>query len=33
MLEPVKKDIARNNIFTDNYLRAILRLKSFSNAH
>lgn len=29
MLEPVKKDIARNTIFTDNYLSTVLRLKSF----
>ena len=25
VLEPVKKDIARNNIFTDNYLRTTFR--------
>jgi hypothetical protein len=31
VLEPVKKDIARNNIFTDNYLRAAFSTDNFSN--
>ena len=31
MLEPVKKDIARNNIFTDNYLRTTFSTDNFSN--
>ncbi|WP_020603792.1 hypothetical protein [Spirosoma spitsbergense] len=30
MLEPVKKDIARNNIFTDNYLRTAFSTDNFS---
>jgi hypothetical protein len=30
VLEPVKKDIARNNIFTDNYLRTNLSTDNFS---
>src|SRR6478736_338644 len=31
VLEPVKKDIARNNIFTDNYLRTTFSTDNFSN--
>ncbi len=31
VLEPVKKDIARNNIFTDNYLRTNFSTDNFSN--
>ena len=31
VLEPVKKDIARNNIFTDNYLRTTFSTNNFSN--
>lgn len=31
VLEPVKKDIARNNIFTDNYLRTTFSADNFSN--
>lgn len=31
VLEPVKKDIARNNIFTDNYLRTAFSTDNFSN--
>ncbi|RYC69716.1 acetylxylan esterase [Spirosoma sordidisoli] len=31
MLEPVKKDIARNNIFTDNYLRTTFSADNFSS--
>ena len=31
VLEPVKKDIARNNIFTDNYLRTTFTTNNFSN--
>jgi hypothetical protein len=30
VLEPVKKDIARNNIFTDNYLRTAFSTDNFS---
>ncbi|GAA4419986.1 hypothetical protein GCM10023187_54860 [Nibrella viscosa] len=30
MLEPVKKDIVRNNIFTDNYLRTTFAADNFS---
>jgi len=30
MLEPVKKDIARNNIFTDNYLKTTFSADNFS---
>jgi hypothetical protein len=30
VLEPVKKDIARNNIFTDNYLRTTFSTENFS---
>ncbi|GAB3547607.1 acetylxylan esterase [Spirosoma fluminis] len=30
VLEPVKKDIARNNIFTDNYLRTTFSTDNFS---
>ncbi|MES2794309.1 MAG: acetylxylan esterase [Bacteroidota bacterium] len=31
VLEPIKKDIARNNIFTDNYLRSAFQTDNFSN--
>ena len=31
VLEPVKKDIARNNILTDNYLRTTFSTDNFSN--
>jgi hypothetical protein len=31
VLEPVKKDITRNNIFTDNYLRTTFSTDNFSN--
>lgn len=31
VLEPIKKDIARNNIFTDNYLRTTFSADNFSN--
>jgi hypothetical protein len=31
VLEPVKKDIARNSIFTDNYLRTTFSTDNFSN--
>jgi len=31
VLEPVRKDIARNNIFTDNYLRTNFSTDNFSN--
>jgi hypothetical protein len=31
VLEPVKKDIARNNIFTDNYLRTSFSTNNFSD--
>jgi hypothetical protein len=31
VLEPVKKDIVRNNIFTDNYLRTTFSTDNFSN--
>jgi len=31
VLEPVKKDIARNNIFTDNYLTTTFSTDNFSN--
>ena len=31
VLEPVRKDIARNNIFTDNYLRTTFSTNNFSN--
>lgn len=31
VLEPVKKDITRNNIFTDKYLRAAFSTDNFSN--
>jgi hypothetical protein len=31
VLEPIKKDIARNNIFTDNYLRTTFSTDNFSN--
>ncbi|MBD2704643.1 acetylxylan esterase [Spirosoma sp. BT702] len=31
VLEPVKKDIVRNNIFTDNYLRTTLSADNFSS--
>lgn len=31
VLEPVRKDIARNNIFTDNYLRTTFATDNFSN--
>ena len=31
VLEPVKKDIARNNIFTDNYLRTTFSTDNFSS--
>ncbi|MEJ8843885.1 hypothetical protein WG954_15950 [Lacibacter sp. H375] len=31
VLEPVKKDIARNNIFTDNYLKTAFSTDNFSN--
>lgn len=31
VLEPVKKDIVRNNIFTDNYLRTAFSTDNFSN--
>lgn len=31
VLEPVKKDIARNNIFTDNYLRTTFSANNFSD--
>lgn len=31
VLEPVKKDIARNNIFTDNYLRTTFSADNFSS--
>jgi hypothetical protein len=31
VLEPVRKDIARNNIFTDNYLRTTFSTDNFSN--
>ena len=31
VLEPIKKDIARNNIFTDNYLRTMFSENNFSN--
>lgn len=31
VLEPVKKDIARNNIFTDNYLRTTFAADNFSS--
>ncbi len=31
VLEPVKKDIVRNNIFTDNYLRTAFSNDNFSN--
>jgi hypothetical protein len=31
VLEPVKKDIARNNIFTDNYLKTNIAADNFSN--
>lgn len=31
VLEPIKKDIARNNIFTDNYLRTTFSTENFSN--
>lgn len=31
MLEPVKKDIVRNNIFTDNYLRTAFSTDNFSS--
>jgi hypothetical protein len=31
MLEPVKKDIARNNIFTDNYLKTAFSTGNFSS--
>ncbi|TWI85083.1 hypothetical protein IQ13_0238 [Lacibacter cauensis] len=31
VLEPVRKDIARNNIFTDNYLRTTFAADNFSN--
>jgi len=31
VLEPVKKEIARNNIFTDNYLRTNFSTDNFSN--
>ena len=31
VLEPVKKEIARNNIFTDNYLRTTFSTNNFSN--
>jgi hypothetical protein len=31
VLEPVKKDIVRNNIFTDNYLRTAFATDNFSN--
>ena len=31
VLEPVKKDIARNNIFTDNYLRTAFSTDNFSS--
>lgn len=31
VLEPIKKDIARNNIFTDNYLRTTFTENNFSN--
>jgi hypothetical protein len=31
VLEPVKKDIARNNIFTDNYLRTTFSTNNFSD--
>lgn len=30
VLEPIKKDIARNNIFTDNYLRSEFKNNNFS---
>lgn len=30
VLEPIKKDIARNNIFTDNYLRNTFKTDNFS---
>ena len=30
VLEPIKKDIARNNIFTDNYLRSEFKSNNFS---
>ena len=30
VLEPIKKDIARNNIFTDNYLRSEFKSSNFS---
>jgi hypothetical protein len=30
VLEPIKKDIARNNIFTDNYLRSEFKHNNFS---
>jgi len=31
VLEPIKKDIARNNIFTDSYLRTTFSADNFSN--
>jgi hypothetical protein len=31
VLEPVRKDISRNNIFTDNYLRTTFSTDNFSN--
>lgn len=31
VLEPIKKDITRNNIFTDNYLRTTFSTDNFSN--
>ena len=31
VLEPIKKDIARNNIFTDNYLRNTFKTDNFSD--
>ncbi|RZM11891.1 MAG: acetylxylan esterase, partial [Pedobacter sp.] len=31
VLEPVKKDIVRNNIFTDNYLRTTFSTDNFSS--
>jgi len=31
VLEPIKKDIARNNIFTDSYLRTTFSTDNFSN--
>lgn len=31
VLEPIKKDIARNNIFTDNYLRNVFKTENFSD--